>query len=192
MNIRLATVNDSAALLQIYAQYIDTAITFECVLPTAQEFAHRISDITKDYPYLVCEENGTIVGYAYAHRQKEREAYQWNAELSVYLDQSFTSKGLGKKLYCILIEILKLQGIKTIYGGVTVPNEKSEKLHRSLGFKHIGTYHNTGYKCNQWQDVAWFEKGIAPYHMNPAPVVPIRQIEKEKLELIFEETINRR
>ena len=132
MIIRLANIEDSKALLNIYSQYIDTAITFECVLPTEKQFKERIAGIIKDYPYLVCEENGEILGYAYAHRQMEREAYQWNAELSIYLDKNFTSKGVGKKLYYILIDILKLQGIKNVYGGVTVPNEKSKNLHLSL------------------------------------------------------------
>lgn len=186
MIIRLATIKDSNALLKIYSQYIDTAITFECTLPTEQEFAERVASIIKDYPYLVCEENGQILGYAYAHRQMEREAYQWNAELSIYLDRSFTSKGLGSKLYCILIDILKLQGIKNVYGGVTVPNEKSKKLHLGLGFTSLGTYHNTGYKHNKWHDVEWFEKKIIEYTLEPKPVVSISKIPEEKVQAIIE------
>ena len=86
------------------------------------EFTERIYNISKGYPYIVCEdEEGAIIGYAYAHRHMEREAYQWNAELSIYIDRTFISKGIGKKLYCILIEILKLQGIRTVYGCVTLP-----------------------------------------------------------------------
>ena len=185
MIIRLATIKDSNALLKIYSQYIDTAITFECVLPTEKQFEERIADIIKDYPYLVCEENGEILGYAYAHRHMEREAYQWNAELSIYLDNNFTSKGIGKKLYSILIEILKLQGIKTVYGGVTVPNKKSEKLHLRLGFKSIGIYHNTGYKNGKWLDVEWFEKQIMPYSIKPEPFTPINKIHNEKIQEVI-------
>ena len=149
MIVRFATPNDSLELLKIYKQYIDTAITFECTLPTEQEFRERIEGIIKEYPYLVCEDDGKIVGYAYAHRHMERGGYGWNAELSVYIDRSFTSKGIGKELYIKLIELLKLQGIKNLYAGITVPNKKSEKLHTSLGFKLLGTYHNTGYKCSK-------------------------------------------
>ncbi|MBU9724947.1 GNAT family N-acetyltransferase [Diplocloster modestus] len=185
MKIRLATVSDNQALLKIYAQYIDTPITFECVLPAASEFAVRIAGITRDYPYLVCEEGGKIIGYAYAHRQMEREAYQWNAELSVYIDSAYTSKGLGKKLYLILMEILRLQGIRTVYGGVTVPNVKSERLHLSLGFKPLGTYHHTGYKCGKWYDVTWFEKAIAPYSSNPEPIRPVHEMTEEKINDII-------
>lgn len=185
MIIRFAKPDDSAALVKIYAQYINTPITFECVLPTEREFSERIAGISGFYPYLVCEEYGGIIGYAYAHRHMEREAYQWNAELSVYLEPSFICRGLGKRLYTILIEILKLQGIKTVYGGVTVPNEKSEALHNALGFQVLGTYHNAGYKNGKWHDVMWFEKAIAPYEISPKPIVAIGCIPEEQLRNII-------
>lgn len=186
LHIRFAAIDDSAALLDIYAQYIHTPTTFEYELPTRQEFAGRIRDISGEYPYLVCEEKGKIIGYAYAHRQKERKAYQWNAELSIYLDPASTSRGIGKKLYGALIEILKLQGIHTAYGVVTIPNEKSERLHASMGFRRIGEYHKTGYKCGAWHDVACFEKEIVPYSPEPRPIIPICRIPKEKLEPLLQ------
>ena len=99
MKIRFAEERDSETLRKIYGQYIDTPVTFECELPGEREFAERIRNIAAFYPYLVCEEAGRILGYAYAHRQKERAAYQWNAELSVYLDQAAVSRGIGKKQY---------------------------------------------------------------------------------------------
>lgn len=177
--------SDSPALLAVYAQYIKTPITFEYALPAEHDFSERIIEISSCYPYLVCEENGIVIGYAYAHRHMEREAYQWNAELSVYIDQNFTAKGLGKKLYQMLIEILKLQGIKTVYGGVTFPNAKSEALHRVLGFTILGIYHNAGYKDGKWHDVAWFEKQIAPYDKSPCPIRPIRDIPEKQLQVIL-------
>jgi len=185
MAIRFGTPDDGPELLKIYAQYIDTPVTFEYALPTEEEFSKRIADISGFYPYLVCEENSRIIGYAYAHRHMEREAYQWNAELSVYLDPSFTSKGLGKKLYAIVIEMLKLQGIKTVYGGVTLPNEKSEALHKALGFMVLGTYHNAGYKDGKWHDVAWFERAIAEHDASPRPVVSINSVPREQLNKII-------
>ncbi len=176
MKIRFAVPEDSSALLRIYAQYIDTPITFERTLPTEAEFAERIASITTIYPYLVWEKGGIIIGYAYAHRQMEREAYQWNAELSIYLDKTVHSNGAGTTLYQVLIELLALQGVKTVYGGVTVPNEKSERLHLGFGFQRLGTYHNTGYKNGQWHHVSWFEKAIAPYQSDPAPIRPLSQV----------------
>lgn len=186
MDMRFAAVEDAPAILQIYGQYIESAITFEYTLPTESEFAQRIADIAAEYPYLVCEEAGRIVGYAYAHRQRDRAAYQWNAELSIYLDSSFTSKGIGKRLYTALIELLRLQGVRTVYGAVTVPNEKSEKLHTSLGFRRIGIDRNTGYKCGAWRDVCWFEKAIAPYDVPPHPVTPIGRLPREQILRILE------
>ncbi len=183
--IRLATPKDSSMLRNIYGQYIHTPITFECDLPCQKEFAQRIRDILLSYPYLVGEENGQVIGYAYAHRQMERKAYQWNAELSVYLDESFTSKGWGKRLYSALIDILKLQGVRTVYGGVTLPNSKSEGLHRSLGFTPLGTYHNTGYKCGKWHHVMWFEKPIGSYDKELKPIVPIGEISEKRIQEIL-------
>ena len=185
MIIRFATPDDSAALLNIYAQYIETSVTFEYVLPSATVFAERIANIAQDYPYLVCEENSKIIGYAYAHRHMERAAYQWNAELSVYLDSSVTSKGLGKKLYRTLMNILKLQNIKTVYGCVTLPNIKSESLHKALGFEVVGIYHNAGFKAGEWHDVIWFEKAIAPYDVSPHPMKPINEIPAEQQQSIL-------
>ncbi len=174
---RLAALDDAAAILQIYRPYIEqTAITFECTVPTLEEFTSRMANIMREYPYIVCEENGQVIGYAYAHRQMEREAYQWNAELSVYIAQSHLRCGIGKALYGALLQILPLQGITNVYGGVTVPNPNSEHLHASFGFVCLGVYHNTGFKCGSWHDVAWFEKQIGPYLPAPRPFLPLKQV----------------
>ena len=185
MKIRFASVKDSAELLNIYSQYIDTPITFEHKLPSLQEFSKRISDISAIYPYLILEDDEEIIGYAYANRHMQREAYGWNAVLSIYLSSSSTSKGMGKKLYSTLIDILKLQGIINVYAGVTVPNLKSEKLHSSLGFKVIGTYHNTGFKCGKWHDVVWFEKSISNYEQLPSPIKQVCALSKEEVHAIL-------
>ena len=186
MRIRLTAPSDSAALLRVYGQYIDTPITFEYELPSEEAFAARIAEISRDYPYLVCQEDdGRITGYAYAHRQAERAAYQWNAELSIYLDRGITSRGLGRRLYTLLFELLRLQGVRTVYGGVTLPNEKSERLHRGLGFQLLGVYHSTGYKCGRWWDVGWFEKAIAPYDADPVPLRSIRDVPPEQIAALL-------
>lgn len=188
MEIKFVSKQDCSAILNIYSQYICTPITFEYLLPPKSEFARRIENISAQYPYLACVDGGHIVGYAYAHRQMERPAYQWNAELSIYMDQAYTSKGFGRTLYGTLIKILQLQGVKTVYGGVTLPNEKSENLHLSVGFKRIGIYRNTGYKNGKWHDVAWFEKQISPYEINPSPFIPISDIPQSTLYDIIKGT----
>ena len=187
MPFRLAKIQDCACMRAIYAQYIDTPITFE--LPSEEEFARRIAAYLALYPCIVCTDNGKIIGYAYAHRQQEREAYQWNAELSIYLDASCTSRGIGKKMYAVLLEILRRQGIRTAYGVVTVPNAKSEGLHRALGFRQVGLHQNAGYKCGAWHDVAWFAKALGPYDDKPSPLLPVEKIPWEELAAILRHTV---
>ena len=172
MGIRFAAEADAPALLAIYAQYIETGITFEYELPSREEFARRIREFGGTYPYLVWEEDGRIVGYAYAHRQAERAAYQWNAELSVYVDENCTGMGMGKALYQALIEILKCQNVKNAYALVTSPNEKSDALHKSMGFTLEGVSHNTGYKMGKWLDVSSYVKAIGPHDPQPAEIIP--------------------
>lgn len=186
MHIRMASLDDCAAIRAIYGQYIDTAVTFEYSLPGQEAFAARMAGILGEYPYLVCETGGTVAGYAYAHRAMEREAYQWNAELSVYLDRRFTSRGIGRRLYLALMEMLRLQGVKTVYGCVTLPNERSERLHESLGFRRIGIHRNAGYKSDRWWDVAWFEKALAAYEGRPPAVCPVSEISSRELEKVAE------
>lgn len=187
MIIRFAEETDSRELLRIYGQYMDTPITFEYVLPSEEEFAGRIRSIRREgYPYLVCEEDGRAVGYAYAHRAFERAAYQWDAELSIYLDKGHTAAGLGGRLYRILMELLALQGVRTAYACVVSPNPKSERLHQRLGFERIGEFCNTGYKNGKWLDVVWFEKKIGVCGPEPKLVMPVWELEEKKVREILQ------
>ncbi len=187
MNIRFATVEDTEKLLKIYEQYINTNITFEYKLPSKEEFMQRIIDISKDYPYLVLENDNQILGYAYAHRFKERDAYAWGAELSIYMDKNICAKGYGKKLYSTLIEILKLQGVKTVYACVTGQNINSEKFHEKLGFKTVGTFHNAGFKNNTWHNIVWFEKQINDYNLNPNEIISVKNLNSSKIQELLVE-----
>jgi len=175
--IRLVQEADAEEILGIYEPYVSgTAITFECEIPSVDEFGNRMKEISADYPYIVCMSNEKIVGYAYAHTQRERAAYQWNAELSVYINQNYQRRGMGKILYGALIEILKLQNVRNVYGVVTFPNENSERLHEYFGFKKLGVFNNTGYKSGAWHDVMWFEKTIGDYDLQPKPFLSIKEI----------------
>jgi L-amino acid N-acyltransferase YncA len=185
IKMRMANENDAEEILRVYAPYInDTVITFEYEIPTINEFKNRIRKISLDYPYLVCTLDEKIIGYAYSYRYKERAAYQWNVELSVYIDNSYLHCGIGKALYSALIEISKLQNIQNIYGGVTYPNKNSEKLHEYFSFKKLGVYHNTGYKFGKWHDVTWFEKSVDEYYGEPRPLLSIKDIDEELLDEI--------
>ena len=118
----------------------------------------------------------------------EREAYQWGAVVLVYLDRNHTSRGLGKRLYRMLMEILIRQGVRTAYARVTLPNAGSRALHESLGFREVGICRNAGYKRGTWHDVMWYEKQLAPYDENPAPLKSVRELPQEcLLEMISQE-----
>ena len=183
--LRFATAADAPALLAIYNESIPTNVTFEYELPSVEEFARRIVTMSAVYPYLVAEENGVPVGYAYAHQIGERAAYRYGAELSIYLSASACGKGLGKKLYAVLMDLLRLQGIRTVYGLVASPNPASEALHRGFGFHLMGKQRNAGYKNGGWIDLLWFEKAIAPYDQTPAPLLPIGALPREAVDKIL-------
>lgn len=183
--LRFASKADVPALLSIYAHYIPTNITFEYVLPSPEEFARRVSSISEVYPYLVAGEKGNALGYAYAHRIAERAAYGWGAELSIYLHPDAAGRGLGKRLYQALMDLLRLQGVRTVYGLVASPNPSSERLHASMGFDLMGVQRNAGYKNGSWIDLLWFEKAIAPYTPEPAPLVPAGKLPGEQVRAIL-------
>ncbi len=180
--LRYATLEDAQALLDIYAPYIATPISFEYDVPSVEEFRGRIQDISQGYPYLVYEENGKILGYAYAHRHMERAAYQWNAETTIYLREDVKRQGIGRLLYTTLLDILRLQGIRIAYGCITYSNEASLRFHKALGFTEVGVFREAGYKDGAWRDIAWYEKILAPHDPEPAPFVPLGDVDKETIE----------
>lgn len=185
MKLRFAVPEDVPALLAIYEPYIHTTVTFEYELPGQEEFSRRVTSIAQKYPYLAVVNGGDILGYAYAHPIAERAAYGWGAELSIYFRQDASGKGLGRRLYRVLMELLRLQGVRTVYGLVASPNPASEALHRGLGFDLVGVQKNAGYKNGGWIDLLWFEKAIAAYDRDPAPVIPVGQLEQVQVQAIL-------
>ena len=184
--LRIAREEDAEALLSIYAPFIETPVSFETSVPTAEEFASRINDVLKMYPYLVCEMEGRIVGYAYAHRFRERSAYDWCVELSIYVDPGCARKGIGRALYGALLELLKQQGILIAYGCIALPNAGSEGLHRALGFKNLGVFERSGYKCGRWIDIVWYEKVLGEFLEEPVAPVPFLQLCAEEIAQTLE------
>ncbi|MDK2982327.1 MAG: hypothetical protein PWQ55_2674 [Chloroflexota bacterium] len=184
--IRLVQPADSARILEIYRPYVETsAVSFEVMVPSVQAFQQRVEAIAREYPFIVFLSDGEIAGYAYGHRHMERAAYQWNATLSVYIDVPFQGQGIGSQLYLCLMEILKLQHVHTVYGIVTHPNPKSERLHEALGFEKIGVFRKTGYKQGAWHDVTWFEKSILPYTQAPQPFIPISAVDAAAIAAVL-------
>ena len=170
--IRLASTDDADGIRAVYAPFVDTPVTFEEEAPSCEAYHERIAEICKKYPCLVAEEDGRVVGFAYAHELRERIAFQWNAELSVYLAPAAQGQGAGSCLYAALIELLRLTGIKAVYGVVTSPNAASERLHHAFGFALMGVQPHAGFTCGAWHDVAWYVREIAPFEDAPAPPAP--------------------
>lgn len=185
--IRIASENDSAALLEIYGAFIkDTAVTFETEVPTVAAFGQRIEQVLQQFPWLVCEINGKAVGYAYASKHRERAAYQWSAELSVYVHPTYHRRHIATALYTALIGLLKSQGYFSAYAGITVPNAASEAFHSAFGFREIGIFEHVGYKLGAWRDVKWFRLALADYPTEPAPPIPLfNALSAKKIEESF-------
>ena len=172
LHIRLTSTDDADGIRAVYAPFVDTPVTFEEEAPSCEAYRERIAEICEKYPCLVAEEGGRVVGFAYAHELRERIAFQWNAELSVYLAPAAQGQGVGSRLYAALIELLRLMGIKAAYGVVTSPNPASERLHRAFGFALMGVQPHAGFTCGAWHDVAWYVREIAPFEDEPAPPAP--------------------
>jgi len=189
-SIRLASTHDSEEILKIYEPYItSTAITFETAVPSVNEFSQRIENISADYPYLVYLVNDKIVGYAYASKHKERDAYRYDVDVSVYILSEYHGSGVGQKLYTCLLEILKELGYYNAYAIITIPNEKSIKFHEKFGFKLVGMHYKTGYKLGKWYDVAWLEKFVNEHEEVPDRIKSISELSDESLKKILRNKI---
>lgn len=161
MNIRLAKRSDAAALLAIYAPYVEnTAITFEYEVPTIEDFANRIEKTLGKHPYLVAEEDGLILGYAYASTYYARAAYDWAVELSVYVSQDARGKGVGSKLYDELEGLLDQMGYMHFLACISLPNEDSLAFHAKRGYQQVAHFPKIGYKFERWHDIVWLQKSL--------------------------------
>jgi len=181
--LRLATAEDAKAVADIYHDYVaHTVISFERVPPTAQEMERRIISCCAVYPFLVCIVDDRVVGYAYATRQMERAAYDWNAEVSVYLDKTVQGKGIGRALYEALEKLLRAMGVVNLYARMAEPNPRSKQLHVAMGYTEIGRLHKTGFKQGKWWDVIYFEKHLALHDTDHAPIRSVRELDPGLVE----------
>jgi L-amino acid N-acyltransferase YncA len=172
MKVRDANEDDADACAAIYAPYVtDTAITFEYEPPSAAEMARRIAAAQRAHAWLVLEDDGRVVGYAYGGPYKERAAYRWSSEVSVYLETGRRRSGSGRLLYEALFQRLAERGFHTLVAGMTLPNDASEGLHRAMGFEPIGIFRRVGWKHGRWRDVAWAQRSLG---MDDEPPVDLR------------------
>ena len=172
-HIRMATPDDAAAMLAIYAPFVEsTAVTFEYAVPPVAEFAERVRTVTARWPWLVLERAGRIAGYAYASSWRARAAYQWAVETTVYVHADERRRGIGRALYRSLLACLRLQGHRLALGAITLPNPESIALHEALGFRRVGVHRACGHKLGAWHDVGFWEVELAPRD-DAAPAEPI-------------------
>ncbi len=163
MSIRTATEADVPAMLSIYDEFVrHTAVSFEYETPSREEFTLRLREHIAVYPWLVYEEKGTVLGYAYAGRAFERAAYAWNAEISCYLAASARRRGIGRQLYGKIEEILRNMGVRKVFAVVTSANMPSVAFHHALGYRDTARFSDVGFKHGAWYDVLWLEKQLCP------------------------------
>jgi L-amino acid N-acyltransferase YncA len=164
---------DAAACAAIYAPYVlDSPVSFEEAAPGAQDVAARIARTATTHPWLVHERQGTVVGFAYASPHRERAAYRWAADVSVYVDAHHQGRGVGRALYEALFALLREQRIRIACAGITLPNDASVGLHESLGFERVGIYRAIGWKAGAWRDVGWWQLRLLPAEDDHAPPEP--------------------
>ena len=186
MNIRLAAEEDADFLLEIYAPYVkETAITFEWEVPTLEEFRSRIAATLKNYPYYVAEVDGKIAGYAYANAFKERRAYDWAVETSIYVQKNLRRSGIGSALLDRLESTLAEQNILNANACIAQTDGPDGHLtnasiyfHEKKGYRMVGKFHSCGYKFNRWYNMVWMEKMLGEHKKNQAPFIPFSKLEK--------------
>ncbi len=170
-------IADAAACAAIYSPYVaSSVISLEAVPPSAEEFGGRMARFSERYPYLVGEDDGQVVAFAYGSLHRERAAYRWACEASVYVDEARRRRGTGRALYTTLFDLLRRQGLQVVCAGITLPNDASVAMHESFGFQLIGVYRRIGWKAGAWHDVGWWQLDLVePGSDVPAePGLPVR------------------
>jgi phosphinothricin acetyltransferase len=176
--LRLAEEQDVPGILEIYAPFIlRTAVTFEETVPEEDTFWERIQLIMTELPFLVCEIDGRIAGYAYASGYRSRASYRWAKEVSVYVHPDFRRKRIALALYTSLNEMVRYQGIACLLAIITLPNDASVAFHEHLGYRKCGVFPKVGYKLNQWQNVGWYELFLQDENEAPKDrIIPLDEI----------------
>lgn len=186
MLIRPAHTADAPAIASIYSHYVrETFITFACEEPSAAHYAAQIDE--GKYPFLVAEEDGAVVGFAYAAAFRQKEAYRWDVELTIYVRPGLERQGIGSRLMRPLLEILRRQGFLMAYSCITLPNERSIGLHKRFGFEELGVFPRTGYKLGRWCDVIWLQLALGEHAPDPGEPIPFRDLPAQDISRILEQ-----
>ena len=184
--LRLAEADDATRITAIYAPFcLETAVSFETVAPDEATMRERIRGLAERHPWLVAvSETGDVLGYAYAAKHRERAAYRWSVDFTVYLAPAGKGRGIGTDLYMALVAICRFLGYHRAFAGITLPNEPSVRLHEKIGFRPIGIYRRVGFKLGKWHDVGWWSLDLLPEGSAPGEprsmksIVGSRELEK--------------
>jgi L-amino acid N-acyltransferase YncA len=175
--IRFAEPRDAAAIQAIYApNVVGAAISFELRPPTVAEMADRMSKITAQYPWLVAEHAGKVAGYVYACQHRERAAYRWAVDVTVYVDAAHRRKNVGRGLYTSLLSLLRMQNYSQAFAGVTLPNPGSVGVHEAVGFKRFVVFPQIGFKLGEWRDVGWWQVILQSFAGDPPEPLSIDEL----------------
>ncbi len=178
--IRIANADDATAIHAIYAPSITEGVaTFETVLPGVETMRERMRTRLQHYPWLVWEEAGEVLAYAYAGRFRERAAYDWIAETSIYVRTDAQRRGIARQLYATLLQAMRLQGINQAVGVITLPGTTSVAMHESMGFAPAGVWQRCGYKLGQWWDVGVWQKPLQDPSNPPPSVIPFAVLQSD-------------
>jgi len=175
--IRLASLDDAGQIADIYSHFVlNTPVSFESEAPDGAETSRRIVAVLEHYPWLVCDVDGVVAGYAYASQHRVRFHYQWSVDVSVYVHEAFRRRGIGKAIYTALLNVVPMQGFVSAFAGITLPNSASVKLHEAMGFLPVGVYRNVGNKLGKWHDVGWWQLPLAEPPSNPLRPLKLEQV----------------
>jgi L-amino acid N-acyltransferase YncA len=185
--IRVGEARDASAIAEIYRPVVlDTAISFELEPPDADEMRSRMEQTLRTHPWLVHERNGRVAGYAYASVLRTRPAYRWSTETSVYVEPTQHGQGIGRSLYVALLAVLARQGFIAVFGGITLPNPASVRLHEALGFRPVGTFPHVGFKLGAWHDVGFWRRQLLDETLEPAEPVEFSSLNPSEVASILE------
>lgn len=171
--IRIAQPNDGSGCAAIYRPFVEeSCVSFETIAPDAVEMRARIEKTLDTHPWLIADDGGAVVGYAYGSPHRERAAYRWSVDVTIYLAERARGKGLGSRMYRVLLNLLAKQGYRAAFAGIALPNEASIAAHESVGFTHLGTYVDVGYKLGDWRSVGWWGRELTV--ASGPPLEPVR------------------
>ena len=184
MHIYPASIQDALQIASLYSYYVrNTAITFACEEPTPEHYAQQIEE--GRYPFLVARDEHGLAGFAYAASFRQKEAFRWDVELTIYLRPGLEGKGRGTRLMQALLNCLRRQGYLLAYSCITLPNPGSIALHKHFGFDELGVFPRTGYKLGIWHDVIWLQKALDEPMSEPREPIPFSALDAEEVDALL-------